>query len=223
MSIVTSQKEEFIRLALRWLPEKEASNLSIHRDTSDFFKVEYDPLEIALLEAGALAGIRRKAVLEILPEVREEAFDAESKMMATFHKDRDGFLVAVKGAPEEVFGALFAALHVLGLEEKQSVSISFLTIASAQLWHVFNMSHRGAGFLRNDVSRNPYVWMALGLCFLLLMCAVFIPLFAEILHLTTPTKEGWALVLVMSLFPLITGRILKQWPISLPRKKPGRF
>jgi Ca2+-transporting ATPase len=109
-----------------------------------------------------------------------------------------------------VFGALFAALHVLGLEEEQSVSISFLTIASAQLWHVFNMSHRGAGFLRNDVSRNPYVWIALGLCFLLLMCAVFIPLFAEILHLTTLTKEGWALILVMSLFPLITGRILKR-------------
>lgn len=38
----------------------------------------------------------------------------------------------------------------------------------------------------------------------------FIPLFAQILHLTTPTKEAWALILLMSLFPLVTGRILKR-------------
>lgn len=41
MCVTSSQKEEFARLALRWLPEKDALNLSVHSDTSDFFKVEY--------------------------------------------------------------------------------------------------------------------------------------------------------------------------------------
>ena len=41
MSITPSLKEEYSRLALRWLPEKAASNIRIHVDTTDFFKVEY--------------------------------------------------------------------------------------------------------------------------------------------------------------------------------------
>lgn len=41
MCIEASRKEELTQLALCWLPEKDVSNLSIHRDTSDFFKVEY--------------------------------------------------------------------------------------------------------------------------------------------------------------------------------------
>ena len=32
-----------------------------------------------------------------MPEVREEAFDYDGKMMATFHKHKGGYRVAVKG------------------------------------------------------------------------------------------------------------------------------
>jgi len=41
MGIALSLREEYSRLALRWLPEKSASELKVHMDTSDFFKVEY--------------------------------------------------------------------------------------------------------------------------------------------------------------------------------------
>ncbi|MBD3349443.1 MAG: HAD-IC family P-type ATPase [Candidatus Eisenbacteria bacterium] len=61
-----------------------------------------DPLEIALLTAGAAAGLGRDRLLEELPEEREEAFDPEVAMMATFHRNERGYLVAVKGAPEAV-------------------------------------------------------------------------------------------------------------------------
>lgn len=109
-----------------------------------------------------------------------------------------------------VFGALISALHLLGLGEKEAVSISFLTLALAQLWHVFNMSAQGAGLFKNDVTRNPFVWVALAFCVLLLLCAVYVPLFAEILHLAAPAGEGWALILIMSLFPLGLGRLFKR-------------
>jgi P-type Ca2+ transporter type 2C len=61
-----------------------------------------DPLEVALLEAGARAGLDREHLLESFPEAREEAFDPETKMMATFHRKNGSFLAAVKGAPEAV-------------------------------------------------------------------------------------------------------------------------
>jgi Ca2+-transporting ATPase len=64
-----------------------------------------DPLEVALLVAGARAGLRRPDLLDETPEEREEAFDSDTKMMATFHRTGDGFEVAVKGAPEAVLNA----------------------------------------------------------------------------------------------------------------------
>ncbi|HKK31841.1 MAG TPA: HAD-IC family P-type ATPase, partial [Alphaproteobacteria bacterium] len=45
-----------------------------------------DPMEIALLKAGALAELERQELLETLPEEREVSFDPESKMMATVHR-----------------------------------------------------------------------------------------------------------------------------------------
>ncbi len=64
-----------------------------------------DPMETALLGAGRAAGIKREALLESAPEVREEAFSTDTKMMATFHEGEGGVRVAVKGAPEAVLKA----------------------------------------------------------------------------------------------------------------------
>jgi Ca2+-transporting ATPase len=58
-----------------------------------------DPLEVALLQGAALFPVRA------LPRVREEAFDASLRMMATVHPDGKRFLYAVKGAPEAVVHA----------------------------------------------------------------------------------------------------------------------
>jgi Ca2+-transporting ATPase len=59
-----------------------------------------DPLEIALLRAGAQAGIDRDALLSVYPESGVDAFDTLVNMMATFHASGGGFRVAVKGAPD---------------------------------------------------------------------------------------------------------------------------
>ncbi len=61
-----------------------------------------DPTEIALLVAGAKAGLLRKALTARLPERREIAFDPAEKRMATIHQADGGFRFAVKGAPEAV-------------------------------------------------------------------------------------------------------------------------
>ncbi len=61
-----------------------------------------DPMEIALLEAAAAGGRQGDALDDTYPEVREHAFDETIKMMATVHRDGDGYRVAVKGAPEAV-------------------------------------------------------------------------------------------------------------------------
>ena len=59
------------------------------------------------------------------------------------------------------FGALALARLWLGLDEHSTVTVTFLTLALAQLWHVFNMRHPTSGLLRNEITRNPWIWLAL--------------------------------------------------------------
>lgn len=72
-----------------------------------------DPLEVALLVAAA-AELDRDELIARYPEVREEAFDPEVKMMATVHRDDGSFRVAVKGAPESVLEACSAVRRADG-------------------------------------------------------------------------------------------------------------
>ncbi|MFO7831516.1 MAG: cation-transporting P-type ATPase [Desulfuromonadaceae bacterium] len=78
-----------------------------------------DPTETALLRIAEASEVHRNELLERFPEIREEAFSAETKMMATFHEQEGEILVAVKGAPEAV---LKCCTHVA--EEDKVVELS---------------------------------------------------------------------------------------------------
>ncbi len=61
-----------------------------------------DPMEVALLVAGAKADILHEQLLSGQPEAKEVSFDQQVRMMATYHTSKTGFQVALKGAPEAV-------------------------------------------------------------------------------------------------------------------------
>ncbi len=109
-----------------------------------------------------------------------------------------------------VLGALAIAMLWMGVGETQAVSISFLTLAFAQLWHVFNMRGHDSGILDNDVVQNPWVWGALGLCTFLLIMAVYVPGLANLLTVQRPNGQEWALIVGMSFIPWIVGLIAKK-------------
>jgi Ca2+-transporting ATPase len=106
--------------------------------------------------------------------------------------------------------SLSLALGWLGLSVPRAISVSFLTLAFARLWHVFNMREPGTGLVRNDIVANPFVWGALGFCSLLLLSAVYVPGLSEVLTLHGPGWRGWGLALGASLVPLVIGQLLKQ-------------
>ncbi|MBK8906897.1 MAG: cation-transporting P-type ATPase [Rhodospirillales bacterium] len=122
-----------------------------------------DPTEVALLEAAAWAGMRRRDLIEALPEEREESFGSETKMMATYHRTDDGaYLVAVKGAPESV---LRHCTHVRGHDGGDQT----LSDDARQEWLQRNrdMAARGLRVLAmaertvNDAGAEPYRDLAL--------------------------------------------------------------
>jgi Ca2+-transporting ATPase len=108
-----------------------------------------------------------------------------------------------------VLGALAIAVLQFGMSEARAVTVSFLTLAFAQLWHVFNMRDHDTGLIKNDVVENPWVWGALALCTVLLLLAVYVPILADLLSVVNPGPRGWALILGMSVIPWFAGLIIK--------------
>ncbi len=108
-----------------------------------------------------------------------------------------------------VLGLFALLLWQLGVGQERAVTMAFLTLALAQLWHVFNMRDSDSGVLDNDVVRNPYVWGAVALCVGLLLLAVYVPFLANVLDLVPLSLQSWGYVLVASLLPLVLGQLLK--------------
>jgi len=117
-------------------------------------------------------------------------------------------LMAVLGASITVatLGAFALALFWLGLDMGPAITVAFMTLAVSQLWNVFNMRDPKAGLIRNDVSRNPYVWGAIALSLGLIGLALFFPPLAGLLQLDPPGGGGLALAAVASVLPLFCGQ-----------------
>jgi Ca2+-transporting ATPase len=117
---------------------------------------------------------------------------------------RQWLVIVLNGAAltAGTFAAL-AAAHWLALDPRQSVTVTFLTLAFAQLWHAFNMRGLRAGLVVNEVTRNGWLWGAIALCTVLLAAPPYLVPLAHLLHLAPLTAPMWGIVLACSLAPLI--------------------
>lgn len=132
------------------------------------------------------------------------------------HQWRDIFAVGAVIAAS-VLGAMGVSLLGLDRPTREATTVAFLTLAMAQLWHVFTMRDPESDWLRNEITRNPWIWAALGLCATLLVAAVHWAPLAGVLSLVPPGPSGWALALGFSFVPLVVGQ-LTLWVRS--RRKP---
>lgn len=110
-----------------------------------------------------------------------------------------------------VLCGFWISLEIMSLPAQRAVTISFLILAFARTWHVFNMRDFGSNAVFNDVTRNPFVWGAVSLSVALLVLAVYFPPLASVLSMVEPTSGQWLFVLGMSLIPLVVVQILKQF------------
>ena len=127
---------------------------------------------------------------------------AEPILPSRFWRQIIGFAIVMTAA---VLVSSAIARNVLQLDEAQAVTVSFLTMAFTQLWHVFNMRSRTAGFCKNEITANPFIWMALAICLLILLVVVLTPGVSDLLRLANPGWAGWGTALGLSLLPLVVG------------------
>lgn len=83
----------------------------------------------------------------------------------------------------------------LAVSTRGSVTLAFMTLGFSQLWVVFS--------LHSQVYANPYIWVALGICSLLLFSAVLVPPLASVLHTEALSLFGWGTAIGCSLLPLL--------------------
>ena len=143
-----------------------------------------------------------KSVMQKPPRDPEEPVLTKAYWLATV-----GYALMIAAA---VLAAFAAALLYYDLPQQQAVTISFLALSLARLTHVFNMRDLDSPPLVNEITRNPYIWGALAICLALLAGALYLPLLRGILDLTAPGREGWLLILLVALVPLVTGQVAKQ-------------
>ena len=108
-----------------------------------------------------------------------------------------------------VLASFWIARTTLGMDATKAVTVSFLTLAFGRLWHIFNMRDPETGLVANEIVRNIYVWVALLFCTGLLLGAVYLPYISSVLTLSGPPAGAWAVIIGMSLVPLLVGQIVK--------------
>ena len=108
-----------------------------------------------------------------------------------------------------VIAAFRLAMGPMEMSEEKAVTVSFLTLAFARLWHIVNMRRTSSALIRNEITANIYVWAALVFCTCLLAGAVYLPGLSTALSLFGPGVAGWVLILSLSLVPLVVGQIVK--------------
>ena len=135
---------------------------------------------------------------------------AESIMSRTNWTELGLFGILISAATVGAFviaGGIFAG----GMETDEAVTVSFLTLAFAQLWHVFNVRDITSDLLRNEVTENLYVWGALGLSSVILVGAVYLPGISLALSTAPIGLDGWLLVFGMSIVPLLIGQVEREF------------
>lgn len=121
-----------------------------------------------------------------------------------------GFLITAA-----TLGAFALSLGWLQMDTRHAVSVSFLTLAFAQLWHIFNMRDPGSHFFHNDVTKSLHTWGALGTCTVLLLLVVYVPGLNALMRVSHPGLQGWLLVLGMSTIPWAIGQAAKSKPARI--------
>jgi len=105
--------------------------------------------------------------------------------------------------------AIFICRVYVSADVRVVNNVAFLTLASSQLFHVFNMSSLHSRMLANEVTGNKFVWIALLLCFFLLVVVYLFPLSRGALNLNLIPIQAWVTAGLASMLPLVLVQLYK--------------
>ncbi len=105
--------------------------------------------------------------------------------------------------------ALFYSKQVITTDTKVLNNVAFITLAFAQLFHVFNMSSIHSALFLNEITKNKFVWFAILICTGLMILVYVLPQARLVLGLVELPIKVWIVALLASLLPLVLVQIYK--------------
>ena len=94
-------------------------------------------------------------------------------------------------------------------DDKIANNVAFITLAFAQLFHVFNMSAFDSKFFLNDITKNKYIWLAVVICTGFMVLVFVLPQIRFVLGLALVPTKIWIVSILASLIPLFTVQLYK--------------
>lgn len=94
-------------------------------------------------------------------------------------------------------------------DDKISNNVAFITLAFAQLFHVFNMSAFDSKVFINDITKNKYVWLAVVICTGFMILVFISPQMRLVLGLDYLPTKIWIVSILASFIPLFLIQLYK--------------
>ena len=92
---------------------------------------------------------------------------------------------------------------------RSATTIAFMTLALAQVFHVFNARSQHRSVFTRRLFTNGWLWSAVLICLLLQVAAISLPTLQRVLRTVSPSATDWALITVCSLAPIMVIEVVK--------------
>ncbi|MBK8787071.1 MAG: cation-translocating P-type ATPase [Chitinophagaceae bacterium] len=105
--------------------------------------------------------------------------------------------------------AVIFCKEFLLVDDKTANNVAFITLAFAQLFHVFNMASAQSKLLVNEITKNKFIWLAILLCAGLVTIVFAVPQMRTALGLQVLGTDIWLVSITAGLIPLLLVQLFK--------------
>jgi P-type Ca2+ transporter type 2C len=109
-----------------------------------------------------------------------------------------------------IFTANIYCRDYLHLNKMECNNIVFISLALAQLWHVFNLPAASVRFFRNEITKSKYVWLSLIICIAIMLATYFLVPVRNVLSVSDISSTELIVIIIASLVPVAFIQLLKR-------------
>lgn len=108
-----------------------------------------------------------------------------------------------------VIAAVMYCQQIITTDPRIVNNVAFVTLAFAQLFHVFNMASAHSKIIVNDITKNKFIWLALIICAALMIVVYALPQMRLVLGLEVLLVKVWGISILASFIPLVLVQVYK--------------
>jgi P-type Ca2+ transporter type 2C len=109
-----------------------------------------------------------------------------------------------------IFSAFIYCRDYLGFDTVHCNNVVFISLALAQLWHVFNLPASEVSFFKNEITRNKYLWFAIIACLVIMTASYLIIPIRNVLSVQELDPQLLMVIFIASILPVLFIQLFKR-------------